>query len=141
MPYNFKWRDAIKYAVGNLVWANQLMVVGKRYASMYGGTAPSTVRKRKRFSIFQRRREKEETNYKFDWMRYERHIDEAKKNLDNFDKFKQLYYLEKALKTYEEAESVLYDMLNRYKDEDKHREILEKELILMEQKRDLRLES
>ena len=62
LGFRFKWGDTIKYAVGNLVWANQLMVVGRKYASMYGGTAPSTIRKKKRFSIFQRRREKEEKN-------------------------------------------------------------------------------
>ena len=117
----FKWRDAIKYGA----------------SLMPRGFIKSYKRPKFRTGIFQRRREKEETNYKFDWMRYERHVDEAKKNLDNFDKFKQLYYLERALQAYEDARKVLYDMLNRYSNEDKKSEITMKLTLLTPQIEDV----
>ena len=46
--------------------------------------------------------------------------------------------VERALEAYEEAKRVLYDMMNRYKDEEKHREIVKQEILLLQQERDLR---
>ncbi len=116
----YRWRDVVKLG---------LAILPREVAKGYK-------KPRFSFSIFRRKKDEDE-KYSFDWLRYERQIDEAKKNLDAFDKFKQLYYLEKALRSYEDARRVLLDMMNRYRDKDKQSEITQKLILLNSQIEDI----
>jgi hypothetical protein len=144
----FDWDRMVKEALGTLASAGLTVVAGK-YAEKYKGygfdlqkmeyrQAPSKPRERmKRFRIF--RKEKKREDFEFHWLRYRKALDEARNNLDMFEKFKQTYYLNKALESYEEAKRILYDMRSRYrKDEEKYDKIIDEMIALESQINDLR---
>jgi len=130
----FDWKDILKYSIGTLASAGKVGVVGKDSAEKY----KKYVVKPKPIYIpyqYQRREDRGvEESFKYDWMRYERLLDEAKENLENFNRFRQLYYLKRAIDSYEDARRVLYDMYNKYRRyEDKAHIIMEKLLLINRQ--------
>lgn len=57
--------------------------------------------------------------FDFYWIQYKRCLDDAKTNLDAVEKFRQVYYLTRALNVDEDAKRVLFDMMNRFRERDK----------------------
>jgi len=114
--YNIKqsWRDILRLG-SKIMRGNTRVLMGRR-----------------RFGIFRKEERVSEDEFNFYWMRYQRALDNAKNNLDMFERFKQRYYLNRALDAYEDAKRVLYDMMSRFRRDKKRYEKIVNEMILLE---------
>ena len=98
----------------------------------YRQANPKRMRSIRRFRIFRKEEKASEDEFNFYWMYYLRALDNAKSNLDMFERFKQRYYSNRALDAYENAKRILYDMMSRFRRDKEMYERIVNEMILLE---------